>query len=285
MYSPLPFYDEDEDDMNLKTSEILWRRKGLLLYRRRFLCEIIGSFLNVFVNAGGHIVVVIGEEHGKGSRGIDFALASGFLSTALSFSFGNISGAHFNPLTTLSFALRGVFPWKLVPPYILAQAIGSFLAALSLRLVFGAKEYVGANIPVAPSYIWAAVYMEVILTMLLVLVNLSVSTRHKLLGPTAGIAVGSAQGLCVLIGSPISGASMNPMRSIASAAASAIRSDDLYALQVYWIYLAGPLVGMFLALVFMIALNPARKAEEIEHAAGLPSAQARNPVLEGSAKF
>ena len=175
------------------------------------------------------------------------------------YAIGNVSGAHFNPAVTTAFALRGAFPWRRVPLYWVAQLAGAFVAAGLLRSMFGDVEHLGATIPrygVARGFV-----MEVVLTTILVSVVLGTATRHRSIGANAAIASGAAVALCSLFSRPVSGASMNPARSLAPA----VVSGDLHAL---WIYLVAPFVGASLATLAMRVLHSHKHASEREAAQG-----------------
>lgn len=155
------------------------------------------------------------------------------------YSVGDVSGAHLNPAVTVAFAAAKRLKWAQVPLYVTAQFAGAFAASLCLRALFPSNGNLGATLP-AGSMIQSAI-LEVILTLLLMFVILSVSTGAKEKGITAGIAVGAVITLEAMFAGPISGASMNPARSIAPA----IVSGHVNAL---WIYVVAPTIGAMLAV-------------------------------------
>jgi MIP family channel proteins len=187
------------------------------------------------------------------------AAAAGLLIMAMSYALSNVSGAHFNPMVTLAFALRRVFPWKYVPAYWLAQLGGAVLGAGFLCLLLGPIGHIGATLPEHGDA--KAFAMEAFLTFLLVSVILSVATRHKVVGPTAALASGGTVALCGLFARPISGASMNPVRSLGPfiVGGSFARA---------WVYLAGPSLGAVLGSLCVAIVHPHKHAEEQEAAAG-----------------
>jgi hypothetical protein len=131
--------------------------------------------------------------------------ATGLLVMTIIYSIGNVSGAHFNPAVTAAFAMRGVFPWRRVPLYWMAQLVGAFLGAGLPRWMFGNVEHLAATLP---SFGVARGFgMEVVLTMILVAVVLGTATRHRSVGTDAAIASGGAVALCSLFSRPVSGAS------------------------------------------------------------------------------
>ncbi|MBA3403007.1 MAG: MIP family channel protein [Actinobacteria bacterium] len=194
------------------------------------VAEAIGTFALVFVGAGA--IMVDAENGGLGSVGI--ALAFGLVIMAMIYAVGHISGAHLNPAVTLAFALRRHFPGVRVPAYWGAQVTGAVLAALLLRVSLGDIADVGATSPSgsqAQSFLW-----EAVLTAILLFVIMAVATDTRAVGEAAAIAIGGTIALASLVGGPISGASLNPARSLGPALASG-SFDSL------WLYLIAPLVG------------------------------------------
>ena len=225
------------------------------LVAKRLLAECFGTLLLVTVDCGG---AVIGSLDGE-ITAVARSAATGLLVMTMIYSIGNVSGAHFNPAVTSAFAMRGVFPWRRVPMYWVAQLVGAFLGAGLLRWMFGDVEHLGATLP----HFGAArgFGMEVILTTILVSVVLGTATRHRSIGANAAIASGGAVALCSLFSRPISGASMNPARSLAPA----VMSGELHDL---WIYLVAPFVGAVLATLTMRVLHSHKHHSEREAAQG-----------------
>jgi aquaporin NIP len=197
---------------------------------RRVAAEALGTFALVFFGAGS---IMVAAEHGSfGQLGI--ALAFGLVITTMIYALGHISGAHLNPAVSFGFALSRHFPWRSVGAYWLAQCSGALAAALLLRASLGDIADVGATQPSgsnAQSFLW-----EVVLTFFLMLVIMAVATDTRAVGEAAAIAVGGTVGLCALVGGPVSGASLNPARSLGPALAA----GELNAL---WIYIVAPLLG------------------------------------------
>jgi len=225
------------------------------LVAKRLLAECFGTLLLVVVDCGG---AVIGSLDGEVTA-VARSAATGLVVMTMIYSIGNVSGAHFNPAVTTAFALRGVFPWRRVPLYWVAQLVGAMLAAGLLRAMFGNIEHLGATLP----HFGAArgFGMEVLLTLILVSVVLGTATRHRSIGANAAIASGGAVALCSLFSRPISGASMNPARSFAPA----LVSGELHHL---WIYLVAPFVGAALATLTMRVLHSHKHKSEREAAQG-----------------
>src|SRR5271165_2173423 len=206
-----------------------------LEYRRLF-SELLGTFMLVLVAAGGGIL------HGKGQISLAAAVvAPGLMVMAIILFMGAVSGAHLNPGVSLAFAMRGDFPWKRVPGYVVIQLIGATLACLFLEAVFGNVEDLGATLP-GPDYAdWQALLMEVVLTASLVSVILGTASAAQNVGRVAALAVGGYIALAGLWAAPVSGTSMNPARSFGPALVSGDFSG-------YWVYVLGPLVGALIAV-------------------------------------
>jgi aquaporin Z len=177
---------------------------------RRLFAEALGTFFLVLVGAGGGVVDAV--SHGAIGRGASVT-APGLMVLAIILYMGAVSGAHLNPAVTLGFALRGDFPWRRVPGYILAELMGSTLAVLLLWAMFGKVGSLGATEPGPGISDLQAMLMEMILTVGLFSVILGTASKSQNLGPLSALAVGAYIVLAGLWSSPISGASMNPARS------------------------------------------------------------------------
>jgi MIP family channel proteins len=225
--------------------------------QRALVAELIGTFALVFAGAGA--IMVDDKTHALGHVGV--AITFGLVIMAMIYAVGHVSGAHFNPAVSFAFALTRHFPWLRVAAYWLAQAAGALLAAAILRSSLGNHAHVGATLPAGSqgqSFLW-----EVVLTFFLMFVIMAVATDTRAVGEAAAIAIGGTVGLDAMFGGPISGASMNPARSLGPA----LISGDLHAL---WLYIAGPLVGAALgalAYQFVRAEQPrAADLHEVEAA-------------------
>jgi MIP family channel proteins len=197
---------------------------------RRSAAEAIGAFMLVFAGAGA--VMVDAKTHALGHVGV--AISFGLVIMAGIYAVGHISGAHFNPAVTLGFVLTRHFPLLRAAGYWLAQLVGAVAAAAVLRASLGNVAHVGATLPSgsqAQSFLW-----ELVMTAFLMFVIMAVATDTRAVGEAAAIAIGGTIGLEAMFGGPISGASMNPARSIGPA----FVSGDLHAL---WLYVVAPLVG------------------------------------------
>lgn len=222
---------------------------------RRLFSELLGTFALVLVAAGGGIL------HGKGQISLTAAVvAPGLMVMAIILFMGAVSGAHLNPGVSLAFALRGDFPWKRVPGYIIIQLMGATLACLFLLAVFGNVQHLGATLP-GPGYAnWQALLMEIALTALLVSVILGTASAAQNVGAIAAVGVGGYIALAGLWSAPVSGTSMNPARSFGPA----LVSGDWTA---YWVYVLGPLSGALIAVGCAYVLR-GRGGDPIAYAAG-----------------
>jgi len=197
---------------------------------RVLTAEAIGTFALVFAGAGA--VMVDAKTGALGHVGV--AISFGLVIMVMIYALGHISGAHFNPAVSLAFAVSRHFPWTRLAGYWVAQVAGALLAAAILRGSLGNIAHVGATLPSGSegqSFLW-----EVVLSFFLMLVIMAVATDTRAVGEAAAIAIGGTVGLDAMFGGPISGASMNPARSLGPA----LVSGDLHTL---WIYLTAPFLG------------------------------------------
>jgi len=204
---------------------------------KRLISEIIATFALVFCGTGA---MVINDFTGGSVSHVGVAITFGLIVMGMIYAFGDISGAHMNPAVTIGFAYAKKFPWKEVPGYVLAQLIGAFLASGILLYLFPESETLGATLPGLSAM--KVFIFEIILTFFLMVVIINVSTGSKEIGVVAGIAIGSIVLLEAMFAGPITGASMNPARSIAPAVVSGNLAD-------LWIYIFAPIIGCLLAVV------------------------------------
>jgi aquaporin Z len=206
---------------------------------RRLFSELVGTFLLVLVGAGA--AVVDAASHGEISRAAA-VVAPGLMVLAIILFMGAVSGAHLNPAVTISFTLRGDFPWARVPGYVIVQLLGATLAVLFLKAVFGDVGGLGATAPGPHIHDWQALLVEMALTFGLVSTILGTASRAQNVGALSAVAVGAYIALAGLWSSPISGAVMNPARTFGP---DLVRGDWSH----FWIYLVGPLAGGLLAVL------------------------------------
>jgi aquaporin Z len=223
---------------------------------QKLLAEVVGTFALTFVSGGGIIISTI-------SNGeiplLAHYVAAGLIISAMIYALGSTSGAHFNPTVTLAFAMRRDFPWKRVPGYWIAQLLGAVIAAFLLRLLFGDVEHLGATLP---HYgVILSCIIEVVLTFFLVTVILGVAAKGELVGNNVAIAVGATIVLCGIFAGPISGASMNPARSLGPFLVSGQLGDA-------WVYIVGPFAGALLAVGMAWLLRGKTTPEAVKAAKG-----------------
>lgn len=199
--------------------------------RRALAAELFGTFVLVFAGTGA---IVVNDASGGTVTHVGVALTFGLVVLALIYSLGDVSGCHLNPAVTLGFFAARRFEGRHVPPYIACQLLGAVLASFALRLMFPAHTTLGATIPSGDAA--QSFAMEFVLALFLMFVILGVSTGSKEKGVLAGIAVGATIALEALFAGPVSGASMNPARSLAPALVS-LRLESV------GIYLVAPVLG------------------------------------------
>jgi MIP family channel proteins len=203
---------------------------------RALVAEAIGTFALVFAGCGA--VMVDAKTGALGHVGV--AISFGLVIMVMIYAVGHVSGAHFNPAVTFSFALARHFPrWRILP-YWSAQLLGAVVAAAILRGSLGNVAHVGATYPSGSDgqgFLW-----ETVLSFFLMFVIMAVATDTRAVGEAAAIAIGGTVGLDAMFGGPVTGASMNPARSLGPG----IVSGDLHAI---WIYVLAPIVGASLAAI------------------------------------
>lgn len=207
------------------------------------IAECFGTFCLVFAGTGA---IVIDGVSGGTITHAGVALTFGLVVLAMIYTLGDVSGAHLNPAVTIGFFAAGRMELRRVPTYIASQCTGAFAASLLLRVLFPRDATLGTTLPsgaLSQSFI-----LEVVLTLILMFVILSVSTGAKEKGITAGVAIGSVIALEAMFAGPICGASMNPARSLAPAVVSG-HVENL------WAYIAAPVLGALLAVPLCCAIR------------------------------
>ena len=201
---------------------------------RALVAEFIGTFALVFAGCGA--IAVDAQTGTLGHVGV--AVAFGLVIAVMIYALGHLSGAHFNPAVSVAFAIGRHFPWRSVAAYTAAQVAGATVAALALRATLGPAADLGVTQPSGGDL--QALAWEVTFTFFLVLVITAVATDTRAVGEAAALAIGGTVALGALVAGPISGASLNPARSLGPA----LVSVDFTAI---WIYIAGPVSGAVLA--------------------------------------
>ena len=204
---------------------------------KAYFAEFIGTFMLMLAGTGA---IIVNDLYGGNVTHVGVSLVFGLMVLVLLYTLGDVSGAHLNPAVSVRFWFAKRFSGRQVLPYIVAQISGALAASVSLKLLFPQHQNLGATIPagsLAQSFV-----MEIILTFFLmfVIVNVSVGAKEK--GLMAGVAVAAMIGLGAMFAGQVSGASMNPARSIAPAIVSG-RVSEL------WIYIFAPIVGAILGVL------------------------------------
>jgi aquaporin Z len=205
---------------------------------RRLFSEFYGTFLLVIVAAGGGMM---GQAFPDTISRTAAVVAPGLMVMGIIMFMGKVSGAHLNPVVSVAFALRGDFPWRRVPGYVIVQLIGATLAALFLHEVVKVSATYGSNYPASGYSNWQALLMEALLTLGLLSVILGTASGAQNIGIFGAIGVGGYIALAGLWGSPISGTSMNPARTFGPDLVGKMFTD-------YWVYVVGPLLGAAIAV-------------------------------------
>ena len=220
------------------------------MLRRQLLAEAFGTFSLVFAGTGAIVIdAVTGGQIGH----LGVAITFGLVVLAMIDSLGDISGCHINPAVTLGFWAARRFPGRLVGPTIAAQSLGAVVASGTLRLLFPNSPTLGETLPAGP--VLQSVVLEIILSFILMVVILRVAEGAKEKGLLAGLSIGAVITLEATFAGPISGASMNPARSLGPALVAG-RPEHL------WIYVIAPVIGAMAAVPLAFALHPERHAED-----------------------
>jgi len=212
---------------------------------RRLFSELFGTFLLVMVAAGGGMM---GQAFPNTITRTAAVVAPGLMVMAIIMFMGAVSGAHLNPAVSIAFSLRGDFPWRRVPGYVIVQLVGATVASLVLWGVVDVSAKYGGNYPASGYSDWRALAMETLLTFGLVSVILGTASGAQNLGIIGALGVGGYIALAGLWGSPISGASMNPARTFGPDLVSGTWTG-------YWLYILGPIVGACIAVACAYVLR------------------------------
>ncbi|KAL0492009.1 aquaporin, partial [Acrasis kona] len=214
---------------------------------RRFSAEMLGTGILVFFHAGINTASVWLAERGQDRviLPVEYGILYGFTLLSLIFALGSVSGAHFNPIVTFAFAMRGVFKWWRVPIYMFCQIVGAIVGAAFVRAIFGNGGYCGANQVPPYSSPTTAFGTEIIGSFYFLLVVLSTARASKITGANAALAVGTCYGGIAVLASFVSTISLNPFRSLGPA----IIAGGGPQWPVIWVYITGPVIGAIVAIV------------------------------------
>ncbi len=204
---------------------------------KKYLAEIIGTFALVFCGTGA---IVIDQQSGGSVSHVGVAITFGLIVASMIYAIGDVSGAHLNPAVTIAFWVGKIFDTKEVLPYIVSQGIGAFMASLTLKFLFPSNGDLGSTLPAGLPM--QSFVLEFILTFLLMFVIVHVAKGSKEQGMFAGIAIGGVVLLEAMFAGPISGASMNPIRSLSPAIVSG-------HLEHLWVYMSAPILGAITAVL------------------------------------
>ncbi|KAL9254745.1 Aquaporin NIP2-1-like protein [Drosera capensis] len=207
-----------------------------LEFFRKAVAEVMATFLLVFVTCGA---ATISAKDPTQLSPLAASMAGGLIVTVMIYAVGHISGAHMNPAVTLAFASGRHFPWKQVPFYWLAQLTGSICASFTLKALLDPVQHIGTTSPSGSDL--QALVMEIAVTFNMMFVTSAVATDTKAVGELAGLAVGSAVCITSIFAGPVSGGSMNPVRTLGPAIASRYFKG-------IWVYFVGPPTGTLLGI-------------------------------------
>lgn len=212
---------------------------------RRYFSEFFGTFVLVFAGTGA---IIVNDISGGQIGHVGVALTFGLAVMAMIHTLGEISGAHMNPAVTIGFWMARRFPAAEIAPYVVAQLCGAVLASAVLQVLFLGHQTLGSTVPAGAA--WQSLLLEIVLAFILMFVIIHVAEGSKEQGLLAGLTIGGVVAMEALFAGPVSGASMNPARSIAPALISG-HTDFL------WIYILAPVCGAVAAiLVCRWALSP-----------------------------
>ncbi|KAI3917812.1 hypothetical protein MKW92_008438 [Papaver armeniacum] len=220
-------------------------------FLKKVVAEIVATFLLVFATCGA---AALSNSDERRLSKLGASIVGGLIVTVMIYAVGHVSGAHMNPAVTCAFAAVRHFPWKQVPIYAAAQLIGALVASFTLLKILHPIKNVGTTSPSGTDL--QALVMEIVVTFSMMLITSAVATDTKAIGELAGIAVGSAVCITSILAGPVSGGSMNPVRTIGPAIASKHYKG-------LWVYFVGPLIGTLLGASFY---NMIRVSDKPVHA-------------------
>ncbi|KAK1359950.1 putative aquaporin NIP-type [Heracleum sosnowskyi] len=212
---------------------------------QKIIAEVVGTYFVIFAGCGS---VVVNKLYGGTITFPGICVTWGLIVMVMIYCLGHVSGAHFNPAVTFTQAVFKRFSWKLVPWYIVSQVLGSLLASVTLKLLFDVNHnsYFG-TLPVGSDV--QSLFTEFFISSILMFVICGVATDDRALGNFAGLAVGMTIMLNVFVAGPVSGASMNPARSLGPAIV-------MHEFRGIWVYFVGPTAGIMTgSLIYQLLRN------------------------------
>ncbi|KAL6864899.1 hypothetical protein ACP4OV_016050 [Aristida adscensionis] len=245
-------------------------------FLQKIVAETVGTYYLLMFP--GCAAMVTNHRTGGAVTSLGVGIAWGLAVTVMVYSVGHISGAHLNPAVSIAFATCGRFTWKQVPAYMAAQVTGSTLAILTLRLLLGSVQEPFLGTVPSGSELQSLV-LELIISFYLMFVISGVATDSRAIGELAGLAVGATVVIIVLFAGPISGASMNPARTIGPV----IVAGHYTAI---WVYIAGPICGMVAgAWTYNVIRFPGKPLREITMTSSFLRSARRNQSNSGNKSF
>ncbi|XP_058092140.1 aquaporin NIP1-1-like [Magnolia sinica] len=203
-----------------------------LTHTHKIIAELVGTYILVFAGCGSALI----DQRGP-ITSLGMAVVWGLTVMVMIYTIGHVSGAHINPAVTIALAVSRKFQWKHVPAYVIGQVIGGILASLTLHALFGKDNLRPTlTLPQGDTSPLNTIIWEFIITFILMFVVSSVATDQRAVKELSGVAVGGTILLNALIAGPVTGASMNPARSIGPA----IVAKHYHSL---WIYIVAPVFG------------------------------------------
>ncbi|GCE14932.1 MIP/aquaporin family protein [Tengunoibacter tsumagoiensis] len=221
-----------------------------------YVAEGLGTFGLVFAGCGAIMIDSLSQ---GAITHVGVGLVFGLIITVMIYTFGHMSGAHFNPAVTLAFVVARHFPLQRLIGYWTAQLLGAWLAAGCLRLLLGDVATLGTTIPAGNGGVWQSFGLETLLTFFLMVVIMAMATDTRAVGQAAALAIGATVGLEALFAGPICGASMNPARSLGPALMS-------WTWTAQWIYILGPMLGAISGALLYRWLRSASQLQSVVYA-------------------